>query len=292
MRNGHSLNSLKNHWLEQAKKIIRPAKGYTFHVTVVMCVHRELKVKAFRMAEALAKCPDPKIDVKIIEGDALIARSRARAAQAFMDTTDSNVLLFFDDDIYGNTYEITQMLWSLWQQNLDILGAAYAKKSLYDKHMALKLPEGDYTFGKDGGVVEVTYLSTGCMAIRRRVFEKLIEKRVMPLTVNDSLVYRPFFNPWPYNEIDNEWFQPGVSDTEKKGWLDLSEDWAFIQRCRDIGFKNYVDTRVFLQHFGTMAYSWDTLNLNPKPHAENFRFSVRKNFPQDSNPSGGPLERA
>jgi hypothetical protein len=34
----------------------------------------------------------------------------------------------------------------------------------------------------------------------------------------------------------------------------LSEDWYFLQRAHDLGFKVYGDTGVFLKHIGTIPY--------------------------------------
>lgn len=245
-------------------------KKETFRVCLVLCVHREVKVKVWTLVESLQRCPDPKITRHTKSGDALIARSRASAAWAFIRDTKDEFMMFLDDDVNTtDTVGLTRMMWDAYENNLDIVGAAYVSKTDKNPKMMFRpLKEGSFFFGEGGKIEEVRYINTGCMMIHRKVLEKAIESNVMPFCKADNMEYFPLFNPWPYNLKTEEWWNPRVSDASLSGWNDLSEDWAACQRFRDLGFKVWLDTRIKLNHVGEYVYNFDDIERFKEPKKE------------------------
>jgi len=241
--------------------VVAPKKEYDFKVCVAYCVHREMKVKVFQIARLLEKCPNPKIDIKVVEGDALIDRSRSRAATKFLET-DYDILLYLDDDIFFDAVELTRMLWEMWQKDLDIIGAGYITKEADEPSFTFRT-RGDQNivFGNEGGIHEVRWLATGCMAVRRRVIEKMVDSETVHLCNRDTINFYPFFMPFE-KLIDGKWNY-------------LSEDYAFCERANELGFKCWVDSRMKLTHFGNYLYDWDDIHRPRKQKAENLLCQFR-----------------
>ena len=217
-----------------------------FSVTVALCSHRDVKVRVWDLLWSLKKCPNPEISVKILDGDALISRSRSRVATYFMDKTKDELLCFIDDDIVVSTMDLTRMMWQAHTANMPILGAPYVTKSKENPGFAIRpLDYGKYLFGKNGLIQEMRSVSTGCMMIRREVLETLVKSGTIPLCRHGSTTYYPFFQHTAMN-ID------GV-------WEDMSEDWFFCEKAKSLGFGVYCDTSVKTEHIGQYAYTWDDI---------------------------------
>lgn len=232
---------------------------------VAMCVHRGARIKVLNLARWLEKTKDMDIEFTALDGDALIDRSRSRVATYFVeDRKDCDVLVFIDDDIVYEPETIIKQIKLIREHNLDIVGATYATKD-HSKKPSLTFrgldDKDEFFFGKDGGVREIMYLSTGCMAIHRRVIERMVETNTVHLCHPDTLRFYPFFMP-----IEKE-IKPGK-------WTYLSEDWAFCDRARELGFKVWVDCSSKLKHIGDYPYDWDDILREPKKVHENIKFSV------------------
>ena len=241
--------------------VVIPKKEKVFNVWAGMCVHRDIKVKAVKARRLLEACPNPKITVQDIEGDALIARSRGRMATGFLKS-DAEVLLFLDDDIVYEPQDIQKMLLCQKQYDLDIVGAAYAIKDEQNPNFAIRtLNDGEFVFGKKGSIIEVMYISAGCMAVKRRVFEKMIEAEMVHLCHPDSAKYYPFF-------IGQEKVLNGK-------WTDLSEDWSFCEKARQLGFRVWCDTTIKLHHIGLKTYDWDDFLMPKKIKTDEFIYKVQ-----------------
>lgn len=232
-----------------------------FKVAVVVCTHRDVKVQVFNLLRQLENCPNPKIQVVPAVGDALIDRSRSIAASRMLQT-DNDYLWFIDDDIVTNSLDITKMMWQMKKDDLDIHGAAYPIKSETDKKFAVRTISNNDGFpvGKDAPIQEMRYLSTGCMGIHRRVFEKMIEKEVIHLCHPETQKFYPFFTPMEYELYGK--------------WVYLSEDWAFCQRAIDLGFKVWCDFSVKLGHIGPKVYTWDDFFHEKAKPMEGFNYNI------------------
>lgn len=186
--------------------------GKLFSVKVGVCAHRDIKVATHGKLWALRECPNIDISPIIQDGDALICRSRNRVATHFLKNTDAEFLFFLDDDIVIGTLEATTMMAEAYHNNYEILGAAYPIKSQTKPTMAImtKDKQGSIQFGKNGSIISVDCVSTGCMLIHRSVLEKMVLQGAVHFCKQG---YYTFFQ---HREalIGNE-------------WDDMSEDWFF-----------------------------------------------------------------
>jgi hypothetical protein len=97
------------------------------------------------------------------------------------------------------------------------------------------------------GVIEVTHSPTGCMLIKRRVFDKLIQhypdKEIIQKTViNGQYVTKPHL--WNFFDC--------LHDPVEKTYL--GEDFAFCKLWRDIGGKCYAFIDDPIAHIGEHQY--------------------------------------
>lgn len=236
------MNKVLNRLLNGAK----PEKKETFSCLLAICTHRDIKVRVLNQIRALEKCPDPKITTYVLEGDALIDRARNRVATKFLIDTQFDMLFFLDDDVIIDTMDATRIMWQCYKQKLDIVGAAYPLKQMSRPGFAVRpYADGAFQFGEEGGVVEMRYVSTGCMCIRRETLQKVVDQFEMPLC--DGATGQP--PQYPLFEPTHRYFDDR--------WHYLSEDWAFCQRALDAGLKVWCDTTSKLGHIGPHTYTWD-----------------------------------
>src|SRR5262249_9290844 len=100
------------------------------------------------------------------------------------------------------------------------------------------------TFGKQGGLVEIKYASTGFLLLRREVSETMQTKLGLPVCNTR----------FPKHMVP--YFQPMVHQDEAGPWY-LAEDWAFCERARQCGYQIMADTTIRLWHIGTYRYGWE-----------------------------------
>lgn len=187
-----------------------------------------------------------------VVGDALVSRSRSIVASAFL-RSDADVLLSIDSDIWfrpQDALRITEMA-----KSMDIVAGLYMTRNM-NTQPALMLPEGEeITFAADSKPVKVPFVSTGFVAVHRRVFEAL--KPTVPLCHkgwNDRGADTSF---WPF-------YMPYTMPWKGDGHIYLSEDWAFCQRARDAGFDCWLDPSIRLGHMGQTMYTLEDLIREPK----------------------------
>jgi hypothetical protein len=99
----------------------------------------------------------------------------------------------------------------------------------------------------DHGVIEVTHSPTGCMMIKRSVFDKMIkaypDKNIVQKTViNGDYVDRP--NLWNFFDT--------IHDPRTKTYL--GEDFSFCQLWKDIGGKCHAYINDTIVHIGEHQY--------------------------------------
>lgn len=221
---------------------------------VGLCVHRDLRAKVFNLARQLERTKDMEVRFHILDGDALIDRSRSRMATHFLENMKSyKAMVFVDDDILYEPETILKQARLLLENDLDIVGATYVTKNPTKPTFTFQFIDGENTglFGEGAGVREVKYISTGCMAIHRKVLEEMASKNVVHLCDPDGLRFYPFFMPMEYKNANGVWDY-------------LSEDWAFCQRAKNLGFKVHLDCTSKLKHLGDYPYDWDDIVRGPK----------------------------
>jgi hypothetical protein len=233
-----------------------------FSVVVAICTHRDVKLQVFNLIRSLEQCPNPKIQIATAIGDALIDRSRSTIASTFLRDRSEDILWFIDDDIVTNSLDVTRLMWQMHKLDLDILAAPYPLKSVEDGKFAVRTLEDktEFVVGKGAEIHPMRYVSTGCMGIKRKVLQKMVESEVVHLCHPDTKKFYPFFCPMEYKLNDK--------------WIYLSEDWAFCQRALDLGFKVWCDFSVKLGHIGQYEFTFEDFFREPKKLMDGFNYHV------------------
>lgn len=219
-------------------------------VLLSVCTHRTIDIDALTSVMNLFGQNKHNITWCPVRGDALIDRARSRVASYFLCERKEDVLFFLDDDIVFKTEDIIKVVDDI-VNGADIAGAMYVQKGTLGK-TAVFFDGQSVMFQKNAPIVEVEAISTGFMAIHRRVFKKMVEREIVPLCVKyfGSADFYPFFQPYPI--------------LKNGQYIYLSEDWAFCQRARDLGFKIFLDPSIFLGHKGEYIYDLGDKARSPK----------------------------
>lgn len=166
-------------------------------------------------------------------GDGFIARSRSIVASQWYRETADDVFLMIDDDIIFEPYSAERIV-DMCRNGHDIIAAAYPVRD--GGHLAVRGLNGPVDFGPDAEPVEARFVSTGFMAVHRRVLDAIVP--TLPLChANMPWAFWPMF--------DTFWIEePDIPDSHTY----LSEDWAFVQRARDLNFSAWLDPTIRLGH--------------------------------------------
>lgn len=196
-------------------------------------------------------------ETRIISNESLIQRARNTLANTFL-LTDCTHLFFIDSDIEFNPEDVLRMVHS----NVDIIGGIYpAKEIRWDKmklamemypqitplecsHIAARMVfNADFNGEiKLSDPLEINEIGTGFLLIHKRVFEKLAQinpankyEKINPIT-NEKQDHYAFFNV----RVENNRL--------------ISEDYAFCQDARAVGFKVHAAPWVHLGHVGNHKF--------------------------------------
>ncbi len=194
----------------------------------------------------------------------LVTQGRNLCVSSFLES-DQTHLLFIDSDIWFHSPSILRMV----EKDKDIISIPYPLKTMMWEKLFQKIQEGvniqkPYDLKKylntypmrvenpksiimDNGVIEVTHSPTGCMLIKREVFEKMIkaypDKNIVQKTViNGKYVDRPHM----WNFFDT------LHDPKEKVYL--GEDFAFCKLWKDLGGKCYALVDAPIVHVGDHTY--------------------------------------
>lgn len=197
-----------------------------------------------------ARSPHP-IYWRPIHGDALIERSRSRAATEFL-ATDAEVFVSVDTDIRFDWTDLVQIAEQAVEYGI-VVGAYTTRSPLRTFLTSQVHPHQPIEFATDPTPVEIQWGATGFMAVHRRVFEAVAMRQDQPLChAGEPLAHRPFFLPF-------------VVETPN-GPILLSEDYAFCERARQEGFPTYLNPAVRLGHVGDYCYRLEDLTA-PRPES-------------------------
>lgn len=248
-------------------EIVKKALGKT-STLFACCTHRGFNIDAMTNTMNLYGQRKHEITWFPMKGDALIDRARSRVASYFMQERDEDILFFVDDDESYKTEDVLKTIENV-RDGMDICGALVPlkkeqqlKQGQLDKNI-LFFKDQEVTFHKDAKPVEIHMLGTGFIAIHRRVFQKMIDEKIMPFCHPTDLKF------WP-------WFQPYPKELEEGKHIYLSEDWAFCDRARALGFKIWLDPSIFIEHEG--AYRWtlaDALRPSKPLMNDDFKITLR-----------------
>ena len=122
----------------------------------------------------------------------------------------------------------------------DIVGGVYFKKQV-ERVAVLEGFPGPVPTGTPPDLLQVRFMGTGFLRVRRNVFEAMIEKWGDEMMYIDEGTKEPHWHFWPLA-------------VEPKEHRLLSEDWWFCHRANQLGFKVYADTKCVVEHLGTVAF--------------------------------------
>ena len=212
-------------------------------------------VEPLHMKSLVPLLMDPRYGYFPQMGDALIERSRGMSATYFLNHTNADVHLSLDSDIVEFTKAgIDQMCEQAVEYG--IVGGVYICRSTVRTFPATFFEEGvKITFAHDPTPVPVKWVATGCLAVHRRVFEKMAETLPLLHEMDGERAFYPFY-------------QSMIYDDPNAGKILLSEDFAFSQRAKDLGFTCYINPAIRLGHIGQYAHRLEDMGqsmLAPQP---------------------------
>lgn len=193
----------------------------------------------------------------------LVTQGRNLCVSAFLDSNCTH-MLFVDSDIYFRAESIIKML----DLDKELISIPYPLKTMMWDKLYKKWNDGEVknagdihrwlntypmkvadvnNITLDSGVMEVTHSPTGCMLIKRAVFDKMIKKYpdkniVQKTVINGEYVDRPHL--WNFFDC--------IHDPETKTYL--GEDFSFCKLWKDIGGKCYVFVNDPIIHVGEHQY--------------------------------------
>jgi len=250
-------------WFNQNKTVeIKPKE---FSIFVATPVHSEVSMHYTQAClEFQKQCMLNKIKVTFqLMKSSLVTQGRNLCVSGFLESKCTH-LLFIDSDIDFQSSSIFKMV----EADKDVISIPYPLKNIvwekgYKKFKDNKINSAEelrssmfqFPMKVDNhekvevidGCMEVTHSPTGCMLIKRSVFEKMMDKypemEIKQKTIiNGEMMDRPYL----YNFFDTL-FEP----IQK---IYLGEDFAFCKRWRDIGGKCYAYINDHITHIGEFPY--------------------------------------
>lgn len=226
-------------------------------------IWREINVlTATRMMVAMNSAPYvEKVIWAPLWNDALIGRSRSIMCTEFLKT-DADVMIIIDDDIIFEVADFWKIVEGA-RATRSIYGGAYVTRSTEPHLTSRVFPNTTVRFeaGPVRRPIEIQYLATGFFAIHRDLMESMIgaefqdadgTHRLEECQLGADRPFVPFFSPFQVREEDGRRHY-------------LSEDWAYCNRARQLGFKVWMDESIILQHMG--LYPYTVADLNNPGHA-------------------------
>ncbi|KKM97528.1 hypothetical protein LCGC14_1167150 [marine sediment metagenome] len=192
-------------------------------------------------------------------GDALIERARGISASHFLRHTDAEVHLSLDSDIIEFLKPAIDLMCEQAVTH-DIVGGLYITRATARTFpTSMFLDNQTIEFASDPTPQPVRWIATGCVAVHRRGFEKMAE--TMPL-LHEQDGERAFYNFYHTMEYDT------AQDGNTAGRILLSEDYAFSQRAKELGFTSHINPVVRVGHVGPYAHRLEDMAqeiLTPQP---------------------------
>lgn len=237
-------------------------------------VHSEVSIHyAQSILDFQKECLDRNIDITVqMMKSSLVTQGRNLCVAGFLESGMSH-LLFIDSDIAFTIDSI----WKMLEADKDVISVPYPLKHIKFDRLIAKIQAGDVTTAKQAhvncntyplrledeedikvegdGVIEVTHAPTGCMLIKKNVFEKMIQAypdtEITQETIVDGRLQK---KPYLYNFFDT------YHDKESKHFL--GEDFAFCRLWRNLGGKCYCYIMDYITHVGEFQYTgrlWDEM---------------------------------
>lgn len=188
-----------------------------------------------------------KRDIQFQEGsiynDALVSRTRSQVASMFL-RSKADVLITLDSDVGFDPEDVISICEKA--EDFDLIGGMYAKREEPSSPASLIPLDTPIIFDNDQPPVRVPFVTTGFMAVHRRVFELLSQS--LPLCHPGWVDYenQSDLSFWPF-------YAPYWLEYEGKT-IYLSEDWALCDRVKKAGFGVWLDPTIRLIHVGPKQF--------------------------------------
>jgi hypothetical protein len=187
----------------------------------------------------IAKAPQWGLEWSLdtLVNESLIPRGRNALIARAMHNPRATHLMFLDADIGFDPEYILMLL----QDDVDVIGGGYPKKSLPIDYVINPLPNGE----SDETKAEVERIGTGFLLLKRDVFAQMA-KAMPDLKYRDDCGLDPSINKHLY-----AYFECGLFGEK----VFMSEDWLFCNRWRSLGGQIFISKRFALTHVGTYSFS-------------------------------------
>ena len=162
-------------------------------------------------------------------------------------------MLKFDKEVIATPYPMKHIHWEQIWERLQ-RGKIKSKDELmragfiYPIKMENLMKEDTKEISVVNGVIEVTHAPTGCMLIKRQVFDKMIKAYPEDFIDQQTIVNgEAKSNPYMYNFFDT------IHEKETKKYY--GEDFGFCKKWTKIGGKCYCLIDDFITHVGEYQYN-------------------------------------
>ena len=245
------------------KEEVETVKPYSLYVATP--VHSNVSIHYTQaLLELQQLCMKKKIRITFsLLKSSLVTQGRNLCVSGFL-ASDFTHLLFVDSDIYMEPESILTMI----EKDKDVISIPCPLKTMMWDKLYKRMENGEIKGPGDipknlncypmrvanakdiqieDGVMEVTHSPTGCMLIKRGVFDKMIKAYpnhniVQKTVINGKYIDRPHL----WNFFDT------LHDPDTKSYL--GEDFAFCKRWKDIGGKCYTYVNDSIVHVGEHQY--------------------------------------
>ena len=170
-------------------------------------------------------------------------------------------LMWIDSDIGFNPDDVDR----LRAHGLPIVCGIYAKRGSRDVAYDPLPGTKQVTFGLSGGLIEIAYGATGFLYTHASVYGDIFTQLKLPVC-NQRYNYAvvPYFLPMV------------VEDEQLPGcYRYLGEDFSFLHRAKQCGYRVMADTRIRLKHFGRYPHQWEDAG-SELPRYDVFHLELRQ----------------
>lgn len=182
-----------------------------------------------------------------------INSSRNQLVSSFLESNFTH-LLFIDTDVYDYENTILEML----NQNVGVIGCPYPIKELDKNNLTPNLEDctqfninlKNKRIEIEDDIIETENLGTGCLLVKREIFEKLMDK--FPERRYKNLKNQNLNEKYLYNFFDSF-----IHPTKR---FYLTEDYGFCYLIKLIKEKVYAYTKKQICHIGTFNYKGSFYN--------------------------------
>ena len=214
------------------------------HIMVGMPTYQQIPVwttKSLLSTQELIRTKSLKLGHSFVIGCSIVQKARDEVAQLFLES-DCTHLFWIDSDMVWNAEDFLRLV-IISSETKIACGAYPAKVDDGPVTFFVKTPNGVRTVNEDYGLYEIDGIGLGFFCMTREVVQALADQAP---TIWDDVLDHP---------------RPSIFrvDTTEAGYRGTagrfrSEDMAFCQDIRDLGYKIYLDPKVELGHVGLKVY--------------------------------------